>query len=161
VSKSSSSLSESVNICFEEYVGISRTLMQATCLGVHKIGRYSLESLNIVANALQPHHILLEFMGLVVSLITAATHTMKPDKFVLKLFRNSHLVWKCTGYPSIKSLLSGLYINGNKYQVVRPSWGLNPGLTDRLVVGRKVTLTLTSTIVTGNMKFIRRYKLHR
>jgi hypothetical protein len=34
--------------------------------------------------------------------------------------------------------------NRNKYQVVRPSLALKPGLTDRLVVGRKVTLTLTS-----------------
>jgi hypothetical protein len=36
-------------------------------------------------------------------------------------------------------------VNRNKYQVVRPSWALKPGLTDRLVVGRKVTLTLTLT----------------
>jgi hypothetical protein len=28
-----------------------------------------------------------------------------------------------------------------KYPVVRPSWALKPGLTDRLVVGRKVTLS--------------------
>jgi hypothetical protein len=34
-------------------------------------------------------------------------------------------------------------VNRNKYQVVRPSWALKPGLTDRLLVGRKVTLTLT------------------
>jgi hypothetical protein len=34
-------------------------------------------------------------------------------------------------------------VNRNKYPVVRPSWALKPGLTDRLVVGRKVTLTLT------------------
>jgi hypothetical protein len=34
--------------------------------------------------------------------------------------------------------------NRNKYPVVRPSWALKPGLTDRLVVGRKVTLTLTN-----------------
>jgi hypothetical protein len=33
--------------------------------------------------------------------------------------------------------------NRNKYQVVRPSWALKPGLTDRLIVGRNVTLTLT------------------
>jgi hypothetical protein len=33
-------------------------------------------------------------------------------------------------------------VNRNKYQVVRPSWALKPGLTDRQVVGRKVTLTL-------------------
>jgi hypothetical protein len=32
-------------------------------------------------------------------------------------------------------------VNRSKYQVVRPSWALKPGLTDRLVVGRKVTLT--------------------
>jgi hypothetical protein len=32
--------------------------------------------------------------------------------------------------------------NRNKYPVVRPSWALKPGLTDRLVVGRNVTLTL-------------------
>jgi hypothetical protein len=30
--------------------------------------------------------------------------------------------------------------NRNKYPAVRPSWALKPGLTDRLVVGRKVTL---------------------
>jgi hypothetical protein len=36
-------------------------------------------------------------------------------------------------------------INRNKYQVVRPSWALKPGLIDQLVVGRKVTLTLTLT----------------
>jgi hypothetical protein len=36
--------------------------------------------------------------------------------------------------------------NRNKYPVVRPSWALKPGLTDRLVVGRKVTLTLTSQL---------------
>jgi hypothetical protein len=34
-------------------------------------------------------------------------------------------------------------VNINKYPVVRPTWALKPGLTDRLVVGRKVTLTLT------------------
>jgi hypothetical protein len=33
-------------------------------------------------------------------------------------------------------------VDRNKYPVVRPSWALNPVLTDRLVVGRKVTLTL-------------------
>jgi hypothetical protein len=35
-------------------------------------------------------------------------------------------------------------VNRNKYPAVRPSWALKPGLTDRLVVGRKVTLTLTN-----------------
>jgi hypothetical protein len=35
--------------------------------------------------------------------------------------------------------------NRNKYLVVRPTWALKPGLTDRLVVGRNVTLTLTLT----------------
>jgi hypothetical protein len=35
-------------------------------------------------------------------------------------------------------------VNRNKYPVVRPTWALKPGLTDRLVVGRNVTLTLTS-----------------
>jgi hypothetical protein len=35
--------------------------------------------------------------------------------------------------------------NRNKYPVVRLSWALKPGLTDRLVVGRKVTLTVTLT----------------
>jgi hypothetical protein len=34
-------------------------------------------------------------------------------------------------------------VNRNKSPVVRPSWALKPGLTDRLVVGRNVTLTLT------------------
>jgi hypothetical protein len=32
-------------------------------------------------------------------------------------------------------------VNRNKYQVVRPSWALKRGFTDRLVVGRNVTLT--------------------
>jgi hypothetical protein len=45
-------------------------------------------------------------------------------------------------------------VNRNKYPVVKPSWVLKPGLTDRLVVGRKVTLTLTlaslvSSLVSG------------
>jgi hypothetical protein len=34
---------------------------------------------------------------------------------------------------------------------VSPSWALKPGLTDRLVVGRKVTLTLTIFYVLQNM----------
>jgi hypothetical protein len=38
-------------------------------------------------------------------------------------------------------------VNRNKYPVVRPSWALKPGLTDRLVVGLKVTLTLTVSSV--------------
>jgi hypothetical protein len=33
-------------------------------------------------------------------------------------------------------------VNRNKYQVVIPSWALKPGLSDRLIVGRKVTLTV-------------------
>jgi hypothetical protein len=46
------------------------------------------------------------------------------------------------GAPVIdKTIL--INVNRNKYQVMRPSWALKPGLTDRLVVGRKVTLTLT------------------
>jgi hypothetical protein len=31
--------------------------------------------------------------------------------------------------------------NRNKYPVVRPTWALKPGFTDRLVVGRNVPLT--------------------
>jgi hypothetical protein len=73
---------------------------QTTCFAVHKIGRYSLQTLNVVANAWQPHHILLEVRGPAVPLIAAVTHTMKPDKFVLKLFHISHTAWKCTGNPS-------------------------------------------------------------
>jgi hypothetical protein len=42
------------------------------------------------------------------------------------------------------------YVNRNKYPVVRPSWALKPGLTDRLVVGRKVTLTLTLAVQVTN-----------
>jgi hypothetical protein len=46
------------------------------------------------------------------------------------------------GAPVIdKTILVNL--NRNKYQVLRISWALKPGLTDRLVVGRNVTLTLT------------------
>jgi hypothetical protein len=37
-------------------------------------------------------------------------------------------------------------VNRNKYPVVRPTWALKPGLNDRLVVSRKVTLTLTLTL---------------
>jgi hypothetical protein len=37
-------------------------------------------------------------------------------------------------------------VKRNKYPVVRPTWFLKPGLTDRLVVSRNVTLTLTSTL---------------
>jgi hypothetical protein len=40
-------------------------------------------------------------------------------------------------------------VNRNKYQVVRPSWAMKPGLTDRLVVGRKVSLILTLTAVSA------------
>jgi hypothetical protein len=39
---------------------------------------------------------------------------------------------------------------------VRPSWALNPGLTDRLVVGRKVTLTLTLTLGQPNRSAMER-----
>jgi hypothetical protein len=46
------------------------------------------------------------------------------------------------GAPDIdKTIL--VNVNRNKYPVVRPSWALKTGLTDRLVVGRKVTLSLT------------------
>jgi hypothetical protein len=38
-------------------------------------------------------------------------------------------------------------VNRNKYPVVRHTWALKPGLPDRLVVGRNVTLTLTLTCV--------------
>jgi hypothetical protein len=40
-------------------------------------------------------------------------------------------------------------VNKNKYPVVRLTWPLKPGLTDRLVVGRNVTLTLTLTFAFG------------
>jgi hypothetical protein len=36
-------------------------------------------------------------------------------------------------------------VNRNKYSVVRRTWALKPGLTDRLVVGRNVTLTMYSS----------------
>jgi hypothetical protein len=43
------------------------------------------------------------------------------------------------GAPAIdKTIL--VNVNRNKYPVVRPTWALKPGLTDRLVVGRNVTL---------------------
>jgi hypothetical protein len=38
-------------------------------------------------------------------------------------------------------------VNRNKYPFVRPTWALKPGLTDRLVVGRNVTLTFESETV--------------
>jgi hypothetical protein len=40
--------------------------------------------------------------------------------------------------------------NSNKYPVVRPSWALKLGLTDRLVVGHKVTLTLSLEFAVGS-----------
>jgi hypothetical protein len=44
------------------------------------------------------------------------------------------------GAPDIdKTIL--VNVNRNKYPVVRPTWALKPGLADRLVVGRNVTLT--------------------
>jgi hypothetical protein len=39
------------------------------------------------------------------------------------------------GAPVIDETI--LNVNRNKYKVVRSSWALKPGLTDRLVVGRK------------------------
>jgi hypothetical protein len=46
------------------------------------------------------------------------------------------------GAPAIdKTIL--VNVNRNNYSVVRPTWALKPGITDRLVVGRNVTLTLT------------------
>jgi hypothetical protein len=60
------------------------------------------------------------------------THTMTNDRPDLA----------SEGAPVIdKTIL--VNVNRNKYQVARPSWALKPGLTDRLVVGRKGTLTLT------------------
>jgi hypothetical protein len=48
------------------------------------------------------------------------------------------------GAPAIdKKIL--VNVNRNKYPVVRSTWALKPGLTDRLVVGRNVTLTLSGT----------------
>jgi hypothetical protein len=38
-------------------------------------------------------------------------------------------------------------VNRNKYPVVRPTWALNPGLTDWLVVSRNVTLTLVESVI--------------
>jgi hypothetical protein len=55
---------------------------------------------------------------------------------------NDRLDLTSEGAPAIdKTIL--VNVNRNKYQVVRPSWALKPGLTDRLIVGRKVTWTLT------------------
>jgi hypothetical protein len=49
------------------------------------------------------------------------------------------------GAPEIdKTIL--VNVNRNKYPVVSPTWALKPGLTNRLVVGRNVTLTLTFDI---------------
>jgi hypothetical protein len=47
-------------------------------------------------------------------------------------------------------------VNRNKYPVVRPSWALKPGLTDRLVVGRRVTLTtLTISVIWHVVSFLK------
>jgi hypothetical protein len=42
------------------------------------------------------------------------------------------------GAPAIDKIIL-LNVNRNIYLVVRPTWSLKPGLTDRLVVGRNVT----------------------
>jgi hypothetical protein len=44
-------------------------------------------------------------------------------------------------------------VKTNKYPVMGPTWALKPGLTDRLVVGRNVTLTLTSTLTLIQLQF--------
>jgi hypothetical protein len=49
------------------------------------------------------------------------------------------------GAPDIdKTIL--VNVNRNKYPVMTPTWALKPGLTDRLVVGRNVTLTLSQLV---------------
>jgi hypothetical protein len=35
---------------------------------------------------------------------------------------------------------------------VRPTWALKPGLTDRLVVGRNVTLTLSTSVQSSELQ---------
>jgi hypothetical protein len=50
------------------------------------------------------------------------------------------------GAPDIDKKLP-VNVNRNKYSVVRPTWALKPGLTNRLVVGRNVTLTFTLTLI--------------
>jgi hypothetical protein len=64
------------------------------------------------------------------------------NREVFSLSQNDRPDISSEGAPVIdKTIL--INVNRNKYPVVRPSWALKPGLTDRLVVGRKVTLTLT------------------
>jgi hypothetical protein len=46
------------------------------------------------------------------------------------------------GTPDIDKRVN---VNRNQYPVVRPRWALKPGLTDRLVVGRNVTLTRSAS----------------
>jgi hypothetical protein len=46
------------------------------------------------------------------------------------------------GAPDIDKTVN---VNRNKHPAVRPTWALKPVLTDRLVVGRNVTLTLRVT----------------
>jgi hypothetical protein len=53
---------------------------------------------------------------------------------------NDRLDLSSEGAPDIgKTIL--VNVNRNKYPVVRPTWALKPGLTDRLIVSRNVTLT--------------------
>jgi hypothetical protein len=42
------------------------------------------------------------------------------------------------------SLTCALHVNLHIFTNMRPRWGSNPGLTDRLIVGRNVTLTLAT-----------------
>jgi hypothetical protein len=58
------------------------------------------------------------------------------------IMTNDRLDLSPEGAPDIdKTIL--VNVNRNKYPVVRRKWALKQGLTDRLVVGRNVTLTLT------------------
>jgi hypothetical protein len=50
------------------------------------------------------------------------------------------------GAPDIDKTIH-VNVNRNKSPVVRPTWALKPGLTDRLVVGRNVTLTFTFAFI--------------
>jgi hypothetical protein len=90
------------------------------------------------------------------SLISLPTNSLRTDQnenttsllvFSLGSVRHpgltDRLIYLSEGAHAIdKTIL--VNVNRNKYPVVRPTWALKTGLTDRLVVGRNVTLTLSS-----------------
>jgi hypothetical protein len=115
-------LCESVNKCCEEDGGITRMLTKGNCLDVHTIRHYVLETFNTVADAWQPNHILLKFMGLVIFLIISVTRRVRIDCKPLPYWQPSRKVATAhnSKHPDLaqrnKVLLSGFNDRKYKYQ---------------------------------------------